>query len=108
MSELDNDLRGLVIQEYGFESVAANAMQTPASFTKAQADLYVCGFPCQPYSNLNIYKQTEDERKNPLWESIRYIEHAKPRLFILENVRTFSNTDGAGICKSVRQTGSRW
>ena len=92
MSETDDTLRKLVQTEYGFESITADATNTPTSFTKAEADLYVCGFPCQPYSSLGQRLGEEDPRTSLLDHVIGYIRRRRPKTFILENVRGFLTT----------------
>ena len=50
-------------------------------------DLYVCGFPCQPFSQAGDCKGLEDERGNVFFSCIATIRTKKPRYFILENVK---------------------
>ena len=50
-------------------------------------DMYVCGFPCQPFSVTGKRKGTSDSRGNIIWECIRILREKKPRIFVLENVR---------------------
>ena len=49
-------------------------------------DLYVCGFPCQPNSALNLKRGGEDARRDPMVCALAYIEAKRPRYFVLENV----------------------
>lgn len=50
-------------------------------------DLYVCGFPCQPFSNAGKRKGFSDERGNIFWYCLEYIEFHAPKFFLLENVK---------------------
>lgn len=50
-------------------------------------DLYVCGFPCQPFSTAGRKKGFKDNRGNIFFECIKVIKHKKPSFFILENVK---------------------
>ena len=52
-------------------------------------DMYVCGFPCQPFSLLGNKLGTEDSRSNIMYQCIKVIEKKLPKVFILENVKNF-------------------
>lgn len=50
-------------------------------------DLYVCGFPCQPFSSTGKQKGFYDKRSNIFFKCIEVIKNKKPKIFILENVK---------------------
>ena len=50
-------------------------------------DLYVCGFPCQPFSQAGKRKGFDDNRGNVFWSCLEVIEKKQPKYFILENVK---------------------
>ncbi len=50
-------------------------------------DLYVAGFPCQPFSNAGKRKGFSDKRGNVFWGCLDVIKNKRPKYFILENVR---------------------
>ena len=50
-------------------------------------DIYVSGFPCQPYSRANKFKTPVDPRLNLFEDCIRVIKTVNPKFFILENVK---------------------
>ena len=50
-------------------------------------DLYVCGFPCQPFSMAGERKGFEDRRGNVFFSCLEVIEKKQPKYFILENVK---------------------
>ena len=52
-------------------------------------DMYVCGFPCQPFSSMGKKHAMVDSRSNILFHCIEVIKKKLPRFFILENVRNF-------------------
>jgi len=56
-------------------------------------DLYIAGFPCQPFSMAGKREGFEDERGNVFWSCLEVIERKRPRYFILENVRGLLNHD---------------
>jgi DNA (cytosine-5)-methyltransferase 1 len=51
-------------------------------------DVYVSGFPCQPYSRANKFKSDVDPRLNLFEDCLKVILGKKPKCFILENVKT--------------------
>jgi DNA (cytosine-5)-methyltransferase 1 len=50
-------------------------------------DLYVCGFPCQPFSLAGKRKGSKDKRGNVFWGCYEVITEIQPKYFILENVK---------------------
>ncbi|WP_306324851.1 DNA cytosine methyltransferase [Streptomyces venezuelae] len=53
-----------------------------------EADLVIGGPPCQGFSNLGT-RDVNDPR-NKLWkEYIRFVQHARPKVFVIENVDRF-------------------
>lgn len=61
-------------------------------------DLYVCGFPCQPFSYLNANTLSGtaggDARARIPEHVLAGIEHARPASVLLENVPRFATADG--------------
>ena len=55
----------------------------------AEVDLYIAGFPCQPFSTAGKQQGFEDEkgRGTIFYNVLQYIEKHKPKVFILENVK---------------------
>ncbi len=56
-------------------------------------DLYVCGFPCQPFSTIGQRKGFDDRRGNVFWSCLKLIEFKRPKYFILENVKGLLSHD---------------
>lgn len=63
-------------------------------------DLYVCGFPCQPFSSAGLKLGKADKRSSILNHCIKTIEYVKPKIFILENVKNFKNIQDGKIFKA--------
>jgi len=53
-----------------------------------KADLYVAGFPCQPFSSAGLQQGFKDRRGRGkiFFHILDYLEKRKPRVFVLENV----------------------
>ena len=56
-------------------------------------DLYICGFPCQPFSQAGNRKGLNDTRGNVFWSCIDVIMSRQPKYFILENVKNIQTHD---------------
>jgi DNA (cytosine-5)-methyltransferase 1 len=50
-------------------------------------DLYVAGFPCQPYSLIGSGRGLADNRADVFLSVMEYIKERRPKSFLLENVR---------------------
>lgn len=53
-------------------------------------DLYMAGFPCQPFSSAGKRLGFKDERAGILYHILSYIQTKLPKLFILENVASIT------------------
>ena len=60
-------------------------------------DMYVCGFPCQPFSSLGSKRGTDDPRGNIMLHCIEVIKQKMPKVFILENVKNFKFIDNGKV-----------
>ena len=60
-------------------------------------DLYVCGFPCQPFSQAGLRDGFSNLRGQVFFRCFSYLKHVQPRTFILENVQGLENVDN-GEC----------
>lgn len=58
-----------------------------AGIRPGELDLLVGGPPCQTFSTAGRRRTTQDARGLLLWEFLRFVDYAKPRFFLLENVR---------------------
>ena len=58
----------------------------------SRVELYVAGFPCQPFSSSGSREGTEDKLgRGSIFKYIfRYISKRRPRVYVLENVRGLS------------------
>ena len=83
--------------KYALESIKANynPIKIYTDITKRKhallpdIDMYVCGFPCQPFSLMGKKLGTQDPRGNIMMHCIYVIKKKQPSVFILENVKNF-------------------
>mmetsp|Transcript_79051 Transcript_79051/g.256372 ORF Transcript_79051/g.256372 Transcript_79051/m.256372 type:complete len:399 (+) Transcript_79051:59-1255(+) len=74
--------------------------------TAPKTDLYVAGFPCQPFSSAGKQQGFADERgRGTVFWSIRdYIDCKQPKVFILENVVGLTTIQGGQYYKDIKQS----
>jgi len=71
------------------------ATSTPA------VDIYLAGFPCQPFSAAGLQKGFKDKRGMVFYGCADYIDTNRPRAFILENVKRLIGHDDGNTFKQV-------
>jgi DNA (cytosine-5)-methyltransferase 1 len=64
-------------------------------------DLYVCGFPCQPFSQAGERKGLNDKRGNVFFSCLEVIKIKQPKYFILENVKGLKTHDKGNTWKII-------
>ena len=56
-------------------------------------DLYIAGFPCQPFSSAGDRRGLNDPRGTVFYSCLKVIETKQPKYFILENVKGLMTHD---------------
>ena len=66
-------------------------------------DIYICGFPCQPFSNAGYRQGMQDEkgRGNLFWYCLDVIATKLPYYFILENVKGLVTIDNGNTFDTI-------
>lgn len=64
-------------------------------------DLYICGFPCQPFSSAGLRKGVYDIRGTIFYYCIQTIKKKLPTFFILENVRGLTTIDNGMVFEHI-------
>lgn len=85
-SEIDKWCIQSIEANYSPEKIYYNLLERDNSLVK-KVDLYVCGFPCQPFSIAGKRKGLLDARGTIIYKCIDYIQNKSPKYFILENVK---------------------
>jgi len=68
-----------------------------------KADLYIAGFPCQPFSTAGLQQGFKDARgRGEIFFHVRdYIEKKAPRVFVLENVSGLVKINGGQYYRAI-------
>jgi len=87
-------------------------LTTRDNATAPKADVYIAGFPCQPFSMAGLKGGFDDKRgRGNIFFRVRdYIQAAQPKVFVLENVSGLVSIDGGryfqAICQSLEDLGT--
>lgn len=89
-SEIDADAQRLSASWFGQATTTHSFgdIRTRDAASVPTVDLYVCGFPCQPFSVMGTHGGFEDTRHggNVFFSVHAYLRSAEPSAFLLENV----------------------
>jgi len=67
-------------------------------------DVLIGGFPCQPFSHAGLKRGFEDTRGTLFFDVARIIDHRKPSMVLLENVKGFTTHDKGRTMATVKET----
>ncbi len=90
--EKDQYARQSILANYNPEVIYEDILSRKNS-QLPDIDIYVCGFPCQPFSSIGLKRGSKDKRSNIMMECIDVIKQKQPKIFILENVKNFVNIE---------------
>jgi len=70
------------------------------------SDVYVAGFPCQPFSLMGLHQGFDDVRgRGKIFFDIRdYVEQQKPKIFVLENVAGLKSINNGQYFEAVLES----
>ena len=66
-------------------------------------DILTAGFPCQPFSQAGHRKGFDDDRGKIFYRVIDFLNHLRPKAFLLENVKSLAFHDDGESFKRVRE-----
>jgi DNA (cytosine-5)-methyltransferase 1 len=97
--------------KYAQQTYTANFGDTPhGDITQVKLsdvprhDILIGGFPCQPFSNAGLKRGFEDTRGTLFFDVARIIDHRKPSMVLLENVKGFISHDKGRTMAVVKET----
>ena len=97
-SDSDNLCRDVYLKSY--ETVGevfiddVNSIKTVsnrAGTLSPDFDLFLAGFPCQPFANIGHRRGFDDERGTLIFKICEILQYYQPSYFILENVQKMRN-----------------
>ena len=65
-------------------------------------DILTSGFPCQAFSIAGYQKGFKDPRGNHFFETLKFIQHLKPKAILLENVKNLASHDKGNTFKVIK------
>ena len=86
-SEIDKHAKKTLLDNYNPQFFFDDMTNRDLNVINTEIDLYVCGFPCQPFSTAGKGKGFDDSRGNIFLNCIETIKKLSPKYFILENVK---------------------
>ncbi len=96
------------IDKYARESLLANYKRPKYLFedmtkkrTLEPIDIYVCGFPCQPFSYAGS-RLGQNDKRCIFNYCIKTIKETNPKIFILENVKGIMTIDDGNYIKKIK------
>lgn len=66
-------------------------------------DIFLGGFPCQPFSIAGKRQGFTDDRGNLFFTIIKILKEKKPRAFFLENVKNLKGHDNGNTYKTIKK-----
>lgn len=97
--------------KFAQQTYAANFGDTPhGDITQVELtevprhDILIGGFPCQPFSHAGLKRGFEDTRGTLFFDVARIIDHRKPSMVLLENVKGFTTHDKGRTMAVVKET----
>lgn len=99
-SEIDNYCIESIKANYKPDIIYNNIMKRNNKLIP-DIDLYVCGFPCQPFSMAGERRGTKDKRGNIFKYCLDTIKNKCPKYFILENVKGILSIDNGKTIKNI-------
>jgi DNA (cytosine-5)-methyltransferase 1 len=99
-SEMDKHAQDMYFENFGEKPHGDITQIDVTSIPKF--DILLGGFPCQPFSIAGEKKGFNDTTRGTLFfDIIRIIQHHKPKVIVLENVKHFKNHDKGNTLKTV-------
>lgn len=79
--------KDLKVIEADISQLSPEAVLSSLGLCAEDIDVIVGGPPCQSFSTAGKRGTIQDPRGTLLWDFLRFVEHIKPKFFLMENVR---------------------
>jgi DNA (cytosine-5)-methyltransferase 1 len=79
--------RDLVVYNKDITPLDPAGIMADLGLAPGELDLLVGGPPCQSFSTTGKRGTVQDPRGTLLWQFLRFVEHLRPKMFLMENVR---------------------
>jgi DNA (cytosine-5)-methyltransferase 1 len=101
-SEIDKFARQTYQANFGEEPKGDITLIEPKEIP--DFDLLLAGFPCQPFSQAGLQKGFDDTRGTLFFYIAKIIEHHKPSVVLLENVKRLKTHDKGNTYRVMQET----
>lgn len=101
-SDIKENVRRMIIANYNVDQIFETANVAPQD--KPYVDIYTSGFPCQPFSTVGLRKGFEDTRGTVFHDCAAYIEHHRPKMYLLENVKGLKSHNKGETFQTIMST----
>ena len=100
-SEVNKSYVKQIMSHYPPKTVYGDIRSRKIAHMKS-VDLYVCGFPCVPFSHLGKREGINNENcGDVVFGALNYIKQKKPKNFVLENVSGFATSGNGDLCQEI-------
>ena len=89
--DIDNAVKDTYKHNYGLLPLGDITMIDPADVPSY--DILCAGFPCQPFSQCGQHKGFDDKRGTLFFNIMKFVQHHRPKIIVLENVQGLLNHD---------------
>ena len=89
-SDIDPKVRDFINENFESQFLYDDIRHRNNRDLKKNSDLYVAGFPCQPFSIAGHQQGLGDERGKIIHHVLHHIQRNMPKTFVLENVKGFT------------------
>ena len=100
-SEIDPLCRNVYADNWGLEPAGDIVPLTEERMDVPPHDVLAAGFPCQPFSKSGFQRGMEETRGTLFFNILKVLEHHKPPVIVLENVRNLAGPRQAETWKTI-------
>jgi DNA (cytosine-5)-methyltransferase 1 len=97
----DKNVKKSILANYNPEIYFDDITTRDNTLLEKDIDLYVAGFPCQPFSSIGTRKGIAHTKGTLFWNVADTISHVLPKKFVLENVKGLLSNDKGRTFKTI-------